>query len=50
MIYRQITYEERYTIGLLRRQGLPPPGAVVRLTGRTLEADDESTVASIQRH
>jgi IS30 family transposase len=31
--YRQITYEERYTLGLLRRQGLSP-AAIARVLGR----------------
>lgn len=33
MTYHQITYEERYTIGLLRRQGLSP-AAIARVLGR----------------
>jgi IS30 family transposase len=33
MNYRQITYAERYTLGLLRRQGLSP-AAVARVLGR----------------
>ncbi len=33
MTYRQITYEERYTIGLLRRQGLTP-AAIARVLER----------------
>jgi IS30 family transposase len=33
VIYRQITYEERYTIGLLRRQGLTP-AAIARVLER----------------
>ncbi len=33
MIYRQITYEERYTLGLLRRQGLSL-AAIARVLGR----------------
>ncbi len=33
MNYRQITYEERYTIGLLRRQGLSA-AAIARILGR----------------
>jgi len=31
--YRQITYEERYTLGLLRRQGLSP-AAIAQVLGR----------------
>ena len=38
MKYRQITYEERYTIGLLRRQGLTT-SAIARVLGR-----DRSTI------
>ena len=33
MTYRQITFEERYTLGLLRRQGLSP-AAMARVLGR----------------
>jgi IS30 family transposase len=33
MRYRQITFEERYTLGLLRRQGLTP-AAIARVLGR----------------
>ncbi len=33
MTYRQITFEERYTLGLLRRQGLSP-AAIARVLGR----------------
>ena len=33
MSYRQITYAERYTLGLLRREGLSP-GAIARVLGR----------------
>jgi IS30 family transposase len=33
MRYRQITFEERYTLGLLRRQGLSP-AAIARVLGR----------------
>lgn len=33
MSYRQITFEERYTLGLLKRQGLTP-AAIARLLGR----------------
>ncbi len=33
MSYHQITYEERYTLGLLRRQGLAP-AAIARVLGR----------------
>ncbi len=33
MSYRQITYAERYTLGLLRRQGLSP-AAIARVLGR----------------
>jgi hypothetical protein len=33
MKYRQITFEERYTLGLLRRQGLTP-AAIARVLGR----------------
>jgi len=33
MTYRQITYEERYTLGLLRWQGLSP-AAIARVLGR----------------
>ena len=33
MIYHQITYEERYTLGLLRRQGLSS-AAIARVLGR----------------
>jgi IS30 family transposase len=33
MNYRQITYAERYTLGLLRRQGLSP-AAIARVLGR----------------
>ena len=33
MTYRQITYQERYTLGLLRRQGLSP-AAIARILGR----------------
>ncbi len=33
MMYRQITFAERYTLGLLRRQGLSP-AAIARVLGR----------------
>jgi transposase, IS30 family len=33
MLYRQITFEERYTVGLLRQQGLSP-AAIARTLGR----------------
>ncbi len=33
MTYRQITFEERYTLGLLRRRGLSP-AAIARILGR----------------
>lgn len=33
MTYRQITAAERYTLGVLRRQGLAP-GAIARILGR----------------
>jgi len=33
MTYRQITFEERYTLGLLRRRGLTP-AAIARVLGR----------------
>ena len=33
MTYRQITHEERYTLGLLRRQGLSP-AAIAQVLGR----------------
>jgi len=33
MLYRQITFEERYTVGLLRQQGLAP-AAIARTLGR----------------
>ncbi len=33
MTYHQITYEERYTVGLLRRRGLAP-AAIARVLGR----------------
>jgi len=33
MTYRQITYVERYSLGLLRRQGLCP-AAIARILGR----------------
>ncbi len=33
MTYRQITYEERYTLGLLRQRGLSP-AAIARVLGR----------------
>jgi len=33
MTYRQITFAERYTLGLLRQQGLPP-AAIARVLGR----------------
>jgi IS30 family transposase len=33
MTYRQITFAERYTLGLLRQQGLSP-GAIARVLGR----------------
>lgn len=33
MMYRQITYAERYSLGLLRQQGLTP-AAIARVTGR----------------
>ena len=33
MLYRQITFEERYTVGLLRRRGLSP-AAIARTLGR----------------
>ncbi len=33
MLYRQITFEERYTVGLLRQQGLSA-AAIARTLGR----------------
>lgn len=33
MKYRQITFQERYTLGLLRRQGFTP-AAIARVLGR----------------
>jgi IS30 family transposase len=33
MMYRQITFAERYTLGLLRRDGLSP-AAIARTLGR----------------
>lgn len=45
MKYRQITFQERYTLGLLRRQGLTP-AAIVRVLGR-----NRSTIArELQRN
>ncbi|MEK6686847.1 MAG: helix-turn-helix domain-containing protein, partial [Gemmatimonadota bacterium] len=32
-MYRQITFEERYTVGLLRHRGLSP-AAIARILGR----------------
>ncbi len=33
MLYRQITFAERYTLGLLRQRGLRP-AAIARVLGR----------------
>jgi IS30 family transposase len=45
VIYRQITYEERYTIGLLRRQGLTPAAIA-----RVLERHRSTVLREIRRN